>query len=185
MRTSSSLDDGDCLTLRALVDPAARPPYHHNEYELILLPDAAAITLTVGEETFSLEGAQLILTAPGLIHGWTTSPAKTIARSSLAPPGPSPTQLPQTTRLRTGPRHPPSPSDGPPTSWANRFLGKNQLQPIGQLLEKSRLGLRLPTELIPDIRSQLLTLQQKKDSKACSACCPCCTGCRNQTVSPC
>jgi AraC-like DNA-binding protein len=138
LRTSSSLDEGECLRFYTLTVTAARQPYHHNEYELIVLPDAAAITLKVGEETFSLRGAQLILTAPGLTHGWTVP----------APPDAAP-------------------ANGLSIRWSadllgDRFLGKTHMQSIGQLLEKARFGLCFPSELIPDVRCQLQTLEQKK-----------------------
>lgn len=160
----SSLAEGDCLSFHCYSVSSVRPPHYHSDFELLLLPDAHNLELSLGEEAFRLRGAQLVLAGPEVQLGLRPASNQPLAAESGQP-------------LAAASSRPLAAASGQPVPFpsgrvlsirwpadllGDRLLGKHHLKPIASLLHEASYCILFPVQTIPIVRDRLLGLQQKK-----------------------
>ncbi|TSD67979.1 helix-turn-helix transcriptional regulator [Inquilinus sp. KBS0705] len=71
MRVVTPLTQGDCFTVSSRVHTGFDGPIHyHEEYELILILNAAGARRIIGNSIDIVKGAELVFIGPNLYHGW-------------------------------------------------------------------------------------------------------------------
>ncbi len=149
LHENPSLDAGDCLVFSATgLQPGSPAPRCIREYELTLLPAALQTKLTIGDMAVVFSGLQLVLLAPAVPHCWSSvegvSPESPLSGPALAETPPSPLVL-----------------RWPGDLLGDKFLGKNQLHPIGVLLQNAQRGVVFSPETASSAKSLLDALRKK------------------------
>ncbi|HTI90130.1 MAG TPA: AraC family transcriptional regulator [Puia sp.] len=179
LHENSSLDAGDCLVFSAArLQPGSPAPRCIGDYELTLLPAALHAKLTIGDMALVLSGLQLVLLAPAVPHSWSSmegtlaeSPASAPSKARTSPSGLPKSGTSSSGRSRAGvsssgpalAETPPSPLvlRWPGDLLGDRFLGKNQLHPIGMLLQNAQRGVVFSPETASSAESLLEALRKK------------------------
>jgi len=111
--------------------PSGAPAYRVTGFELLLLP-VGEHRLTLAGEVFELAGPRLILLGPGLERQWTGGP---VASETFA--------------IRW-----------PADLLGQRFLDKNHVKSIGELLANASFGVAFPTEPVVSPGPRVMALRQ-------------------------
>lgn len=139
LHENPSLDAGDCLVFSSAgLQPGSPAPRCIRDYELTLLPAALQAKLTIGDMAVVLSGLQLVLLAPAVPHSWSR------VEGTLVETPPSSLVL-----------------RWPGDLLGDKFLGKNQLHPIGILLQNAQRGVAFSPETASSAESLLAALRKK------------------------
>jgi len=137
LQEATSMGSQECLSLFLLGRKHLDQPFHyHDEYELTLVENAEGMQLVIGDFKTILTCSALILTAPGLPHTWNASSSGSEINGIAV-------------RFSSD-------------LLGERFLGRNQLNKIDQLLRTAKQGLLFSPAALVNIHSRLLMLQEKK-----------------------
>ncbi|HEY4288127.1 MAG TPA: AraC family transcriptional regulator [Puia sp.] len=175
-----SLDAGDCLVFSIVgLQPGSAQLRCIKEYELILLPAALPIKLNIGDMSVVLTGPQLVLLAPGVPFSWSSAegPASVLAplAEDLAAMLPAGVSSPPAGALPpaivssqcAGASQQAAAASALILRWpgdllGDKFLGKNQLHPIGTLFQNALQGVIFSPETTAASAPQLAGLRKKR-----------------------
>ena len=137
MREVTPLTQSDCFTLFSRVKKEFNFPLHyHEEFELNFIVNAAGAKRIVGDHIEVIEDLELVLIGPNLGHAWFTHQCRS-----------------EEIREVTIQFH--------KDLLEDRFLHKNQLSFIRQMLENAQRGILFSREATERLRGRLQSLEQK------------------------
>lgn len=147
--TSALADDGECLSFHSF--PSGVAAYRVPGFELLLLPTGDH-RLKLAGEMLELRGPQLLLLGPGLERIWMGG----------AGDGPLEGRAGGRADDLAGRR---AASEAFAIRWpadllGQRFLDKNQVKAIGELLAKASLGVRFRAESVAALGARVMALRQ-------------------------
>lgn len=137
MRETTSLAPGDCFTVFSSTDPRFDSPLHyHEEYELKLMLNAAGAKRIIGGHMDKIDDLELVLIGPNVCHKWTSNNCPNLAFA-------------ETTVLFHK------------DLFDDKFLSRNQLHFVKNLLDRSQRGVLFSPGAISGIKDRILALDKK------------------------
>ncbi|TFF33430.1 AraC family transcriptional regulator [Mucilaginibacter psychrotolerans] len=137
MREITPLTPSDCFTIFSRVKTRFDFPLHyHEEYELNLIINAKGAKRVVGGSIEVIDDLELVLIGPNLYHAWFTHQAKSEAITEV------------TIQFHKD-------------LFDDKFLRRNQMSFVKNMLDKSQRGITFPPETIAAIRGRLQSLDKK------------------------
>ncbi|WP_184546577.1 AraC family transcriptional regulator [Mucilaginibacter sp. FT3.2] len=137
MRETTSLNSGDCFAMFSRVKEKFDFPLHyHNEYELNLIINAKGAKRIVGDTIEIIDDIELVFIGPNVYHGWFTHQCTTRAINEV------------TIQFHKD-------------LFDEKFLQRNQLFFIKNLLENAQRGIVFSYETTRDITTRILNLNNK------------------------
>lgn len=138
MREITPLTSSDCFTIFTRVKSEFDFPLHcHEEFELNFIMNAKGAKRVVGDHITEIDDLELVLVGPNLPHVWQTHKCKS-----------------QKIREITIQFH--------KDLFDDKFLRRNQMSFIRNMLEKSAKGILFSRQTIMQIRPRLTVLSQKQ-----------------------
>jgi AraC-like DNA-binding protein len=137
MREITPLTPGDCFTVFSRVKQKFDSPLHyHDEYELNLILNAKGARRVIGNHVEVIDDTELVLIGPNLYHTWSTHQCQNSGFIEV------------TIQFHKD-------------LFDEKFLKRNQLSFVKDMLERSRLGVSFQAETIMVLKDRLLSLDKK------------------------
>src|SRR6195952_1101646 len=138
MREITPLTPSDCFTIFSRVKQKFDFPLHyHEEYELNLILNARGAKRVVGGHIEVINDLELALIGPNLYHAWFTNVCQSEAITEV------------TIQFHKD-------------LFDEKFLKRNQLSFVKNMLERSQQGILFPAETVQTLKGRLLTLNKKR-----------------------
>lgn len=137
MRETTSLNAGDCFAMFSRVKEKFDFPLHyHNEYELNLIINAKGAKRIIGDTIEVIDDIELVFIGPNVYHGWFTHQCTSEAINEV------------TIQFHKD-------------LFEEKFLQRNQLFFIKNLLDNAQRGIVFSYETTRDITTRILNLSNK------------------------
>ncbi len=137
MREITPLTSSDCFTIFSRVKTKFDFPLHyHEEYELNLILNAKGAKRVIGGHMEVIEDVELALVGPNLYHAWLTHQCESEAITEV------------TIQFHKD-------------LFDERFLKRNQLSFVKNMLERSQRGILFSQETIQALKNRIMNLDKK------------------------
>jgi AraC-like DNA-binding protein len=137
MRETTPLAPGDCFTIFSSTNPRFDSPLHyHEEYELKLMLNAAGAKRIIGGHMDKIDDLELVLIGPNVCHTWVNNNCHNLAFA-------------ETTVLFHK------------DLFDDKFLSRNQLNFVKNLLERSQRGILFSQDEIASIKDRIIALDKR------------------------